>query len=163
MKKINNRWVDENNNSWCALLNTEEQAKAKSGTLVNCRGCIGCIDCIDCSDCRGCIGCRDCSDCRGCIGCRDCIDCRGCSDFKENPQRVTSHKLGEDSRNTTIYFNYSVSQVVTGCFRGDIEEFKKAIKEKHGDNEYAVKYMEWLDNVEPYIEAMRATEARDEK
>jgi hypothetical protein len=45
MKKINNSWYDENNNSWNADVETEESAQVKSNTLINCSGC---------SDCRGC-------------------------------------------------------------------------------------------------------------
>ena len=35
-KKINDYWIDENNNSWDASDYTEEQAQEKSESLVNC-------------------------------------------------------------------------------------------------------------------------------
>ena len=35
MKKINNRWVDENNNSWNADFETEESSLVKSKSLKN--------------------------------------------------------------------------------------------------------------------------------
>lgn len=42
MKLINNRWVDENNNSWDANINTEESAQKKSNTMKNCSDCSEC-------------------------------------------------------------------------------------------------------------------------
>ena len=33
---VNNRWVDENNNSWSADIETKESATKKSETLINC-------------------------------------------------------------------------------------------------------------------------------
>lgn len=36
MKLVNNRWVDDENNSWSALTNTEEIAQAKSVSLRDC-------------------------------------------------------------------------------------------------------------------------------
>ena len=72
----NNRYVDEQLNSWSCDEETEVSASIKSRTLTNCNQC---SDCIGCSDCNGCSGCRDCNGCRDCIGCNDCSDCSGCN------------------------------------------------------------------------------------
>jgi len=45
MEKINNYWVDENNNRWDASNNTEKQAQEKSKSLVDCSNCRNCSDC----------------------------------------------------------------------------------------------------------------------
>ena len=50
MKKINNYWVDKNNNRWDASNHTKKQAQAESKSLVNCSNCINCSYCSDCSD-----------------------------------------------------------------------------------------------------------------
>ena len=82
--KRNDRWYDENNNSWI----TEESATQYSPTLTDCRWCGGCRDCSGCSGCSGCSycsrctycsNCINCNSCRSCSGCRSCIDCSSCS------------------------------------------------------------------------------------
>jgi len=83
--KINNRWYDENNNSWLS----EEAATQYSPTLTNCRDCRGCSNCDDCSYCDDCSNCSGCSTCGGCINCSvcsvcsDCSSCNDCSDCKK--------------------------------------------------------------------------------
>jgi hypothetical protein len=79
MNKVNDRWVDKNNNSWSSVFNTEEQALKKSATLIGCRDCSGC------------------SYCSGCSGCSDCSYCRGCS---EQPQVYRTKNIG--SRNSPL-------------------------------------------------------------
>lgn len=37
MKKVNNQWVDSNNNSWNCNINTRKQAEEKSKSLINCQ------------------------------------------------------------------------------------------------------------------------------
>ena len=120
------RWVDQNNNSWSTVL-TEEQANLLSVSI------------IDCSDCRDC---RDCS---------ACFNCRACSGFKSNPERVVSPAIGSRDDNTTIYFNSGVTQVVCGCFRGTLAEFRDKVVGTHGDNEHAKNYLAWIERVERYI------------
>ena len=179
---VNSWYVDENGNKWDADSETAESAEAKSKTLVDCSGCSGCIDCsgcIGCRDCSGCIGCRDCRncsccsgcrdcidcsgcrdciDCSGCIGCRDCIDCIGCSccrDFKINPQRIVSAKIGSRNDNSVIYWVDENVQVVCGCFRGNIPEFKQAIVKMHSGTEHETAYLKWVSAVEIYMEAVK--------
>ena len=48
------------------------------------------------------------------------------------------------SRDDTVTFMRSKEKkiiVSVGCFRGTIDEFEKAVKETHGDNEHAKAYM----------------------
>ena len=88
--KRNDRWYDENDNSW----STEESATRFSPTLNNCSSCSDCSWCRDCSNCSNCscshcgscsncsdcYDCSDCSNCRRCSDCSNCSDCYGCSD-----------------------------------------------------------------------------------
>ena len=93
MKKFNDYWVDENNNTWGVRKTTEEQAVSYSNNLINCKNCNNCIDCIGCNNCSGCRSCRicvgcyackrcyscdDCSNCISCYNCRSCGNCRNC-------------------------------------------------------------------------------------
>ena len=157
MKKINNRWIDDNNNSWSADFYTKEQAEKYSKSLIDCRDCSGCSDCRDCSgcigcrDCSGCRYCSDCSDCIGCRACRDCSGCRYCSDcirFVNNPQRYTTAKIGSRKENTTFYWDNDRTLVICGCFRGTVEEFKKQVEEVHGNNNYGLEYKNEIEKVE---------------
>ncbi len=72
LRKRNNRWYDENGNSWI----TEELATTYSPTLTNCYNCRGCINCYNCS---GCSNCKDCSSCRDCYNCSNCSNCSSCT------------------------------------------------------------------------------------
>ena len=58
MKKINNYWVDKNNNKWNCDSFTEEKAIKNSNTLIN---CFHCHNCSYCSDCHNCSHCHNCS------------------------------------------------------------------------------------------------------
>jgi hypothetical protein len=73
-KRENDRWYDENNNSW----DSEELATQLSPTLTDCNDCYRCRDCRDCGHCRGCINCSDCLSCDICVDCRNCRLCRYC-------------------------------------------------------------------------------------
>ena len=133
MKKINNRWVDDNNNSWDCDIYTKDQAEKYSKSLIDCSNCSDCSDCSYCSHCRG------------------CRYCRGCNGWKQNPERVVSPLIGSRKDNTTIYFSKDRTEVVCGCFRGTLEEFKQQVQEIHGDNQHGEDYMAWINRVEKYI------------
>ena len=162
MEKTNNYWTDSNNNKWNCDLYTKEQAEKYSKSLVNCHGCIDCRDCSSCSYCSGCSYCSSCSfclycrDCRSCRDCRDCSFCSGCSgcidcrEFKSNPERITSKKIGSRNSQTTYYFNEEIEQIVCGCFQGTLQEFKEAIKKEHKNNEHSKDYFKWIEAVESY-------------
>ena len=148
MKKLNNRWYDENNNSWNANLETKESALAKSKTLSDCSGC---SDCRDCSNCSGCSGCRDCNYCSDCIGCSDCSgcndcsgcsNCRGCSGYKTNAQRYITAKIGSRNSQMSIYWtNKDDVQIFCGCWKGNIKDFEKRVKEVHAKTEHLKPYL----------------------
>jgi hypothetical protein len=150
-----NYWVI-GTNKWSVVNYTKEEAEMYSRTLINCENCIDCRNCSNCSNCRDCHRCIDCIDCIGCHGCRycidciDCINCGGCSDFKTNPERITSPKLGSRNSQTTFYWNNEKEQIVCGCYRGTLKEFEEKIKETHGDNEFAQGYFKWIESIKFY-------------
>jgi hypothetical protein len=112
MKKINNRWYDENNNSWSAHYETEESARIKSDSL------------------------------------RNCSNCYDCSDFKTNPQRYVTGKIGSRNAQTTFYWNEELNQVICGCFNGTLEEIEARVKAVHKNNEQHLnEYLKEIDKV----------------
>ena len=152
MKQINGYWVDENNNRWDIRIYTEEQAEKYSKSLANCNNCFNCRNCYYCFNCRNCcdcnycgdcFSCRNCCDCNNCHNCRCCNNCRNCNyckDYKQNPQRYTTDKVGSRNDQTTFYYgetknNEKEIQVVCGCFEGNLETFEKAVLETHKDND----------------------------
>lgn len=111
----------------------------------------GCWDCSDCSNCSNCRSCSDCSNCRSCSFCSDC------SDFKSNPQRVVSPILGSRSAQTTYYFDASKGQIVCGCFKGTLQEFREAVIRRHGIKKpHGSSYLKWIASVEVYIKSLEA-------
>ena len=119
----------------------------------DCSYCRDCSDCSDCSYCRYCSYCSYCSYCRDCSYCSDCSycrDCRGCSNFKTNPQRITSPILGSRNSQTTYYWNDENEKIVCGCFKGTLEEFETKVKITHGDNDFAKGYLKWIELVKIY-------------
>jgi hypothetical protein len=127
MKLINNRWYDENNNSWNADIETEESSLKKSKSLIYCSDC---SDCSYCSDCRG---------------CSDCSYCRGCSGIKSNPQRYVTPKIGSRNSQTSIYWTTKDdAQIICGCWRGNIADFKKRVKEVHAKTEHLNPYLKQI-------------------
>jgi hypothetical protein len=135
-------WVDDNNNSWSVDYHTIEQAMKYSKSL---------IDCSYCCDCSYCRYCRDCIDCSNCRYCRDCSNCSGCSDFTDNPERITSPKIGSRNDQTTVYFLGDKVQVVCGLYKGNLASFRDAVIAEHGENEHAKAYLLWIGRVEQYI------------
>jgi hypothetical protein len=182
MKKENGYYIDDQGNKWSVNYETEKSAQKKSKSLITCRGCSDCKDCSYCSNCsycNGCSSCRDCSccsdcrgcsDCNGCNYCRDCSDCsdcrdcnyckdcrdcsycRGCSDFEENPQRITSPKIGSRNDQTTVYWTDKKDLVVCGCFKGNLKEFEERVKEVHKDILYTAQYLNFIQKVKTYRE-----------
>jgi len=163
MKKIDGFYVDENNNKWSTEVETLETATAKSKTLIGCRDCSDCrycSNCSNCSDCRycrycsycsSCSSCRDCSSCSDCRYCSNCSSCSDCSGYKENPQRIVSPRIGSRQRQTTVYWTGKEDvQVVCGCFKGSLEEFKKKVIAVHNNSEYCNQYLTFIEKVEVY-------------
>lgn len=147
MKLIDNRWVDDNNNSWNADIETEESVQKKSNTLLDCSNCSDCSDCINCTYCSDCTKCSNCTWCSSCSSCSDCSDCSG---FKTNPQRITSERIGSRNSQKTYYWTEEHEQVVCGCFKGTLDEFEQRVKEVHGDNEHGIAYQKWIDKIKIY-------------
>ena len=164
MKQINGYWVDENNNRWNIEIYTEEEAEKCSKSLVNCYDCDNCYGSSSCNDCRCCCNChgccncyccRDCDNCRyccDCYNCRNCDSCRYCYNYKQNPQRYTTKKIGSRNDQTTFYYGETENgmevQVVCGCFRGNLEDFEKAVLETHKDNDlYRKQYLKEIEKV----------------
>jgi hypothetical protein len=104
MEIINNRFYDQNGNSWSCNAETAESAELKSKKLINCR---------DCRDCRGCSGCSD------------------CRDWESNPQRYVTPSIGSRNAQTTFYFSKDKTQVVCGCFNDSLEAFTTKVVETH--------------------------------
>ena len=146
MKKEGDWFVDERGNEWSALLYSEEKAEKLSATLINCNDCSGCSYCSYCS------GCSYCSYCSGCSYCSYCSGCSGCSYYKENPCRILSKRIGSRKDQTSIYWTTKEDvQVICGCFRGSLLEFKKAVKETHGENEFGKEYSHFIKLAEYVI------------
>ena len=123
MDKINNFYVDENNNRWDADIYTKSYAQKCSESLVYCHNC------------------------------SDCSCCRNCSDFNINPQRYVTPKVGSRDDNTTIYWVGNDVQVVCGCFRGNVDEWEAKIKETHKYNEKHLKeYLEQVEHINKIME-----------
>ena len=150
-------FIDENNNRWSIEFYTLESATKKSESLNNCLNCFNCSGCSYCSRCSYCSGCFNCSDCSGCSycsgcsrcsHCSDCSGCSGCSGFKENPQRLTSSKIGSRNSQTTVYWTDDKEEVICGCFKGTLDKFKIRVIEKHGNNEYAKQYLTFIEKVQ---------------
>lgn len=159
MNKINNFYVDENNNRWDADIYTKSDAQTCSESLVSCHNCRDCHNCSYCRDCHNCHYCRNCSDCRNCSNCSNCHNCRNCyychncSDFNINPQRYVTPKVGSRDDNTTIYWVGNDVQVVCGCFCGNVDEWEAKIKETHKYNEKHLKdYLEQVENIKKIME-----------
>lgn len=131
LKKINRYWVDENNNRWNIEIYTEEQAEKYSKSLVNCYNCINCINCRNCLNCNY---------------------CDNCSNYKSNPQKYTTKEIGSRDDQITFYYGKTKIgmelQVVCGCFRGNLEKFKKSVLETHKDNDlYRKQYLKEIEKV----------------
>lgn len=144
----------------------------------NCHNCHDCNDCNDCCYCRNCHNCRNCNNCRNCINCINCINCyycyycrccyycdychdchycHNCHDYKQNPQRYTTKEIGSRNDQTTFYYGETEKgmevQIICGCFRGNLEDFEKAVLETHKDNDlYRKQYLKEIEKVKVLFE-----------
>ena len=154
MKKINNFWVDENDNKWWCGDTTKEQAIAYSESLIDCHYCHNCSDCCNCHNCRDC---RNCNNCRNCHYCHNCDNCHCCERYTENPALYRTDRIGSRNDQTTFYYGKTEEgmslQIVCGCFRGDLEEFEKAVLKTHANNEeYKIQYLKEIEKVKVLFE-----------
>jgi hypothetical protein len=122
----------------------------------NCSGCSDCSNCSHCSYCSHCSNCSYCSNCSHCSYCSDCSNCYycyDCSNFKENPERIMSSKIGSRKTQTIIYFDKTKNFVICGCFKGSLEEFEARINKVYPkDNIYNIEYTTFINKVKKYME-----------
>jgi hypothetical protein len=77
----------------------------------------------------------------------------------KNGEKITSAKrpfisitnLGNDSRELRAFMTDKGIRLETGCFFGDVAEFKAALKEKHGKNIHAKEYTFALKLIETHF------------
>jgi hypothetical protein len=64
-----------------------------------------------------------------------------------------SKKIGSRNVQTTVYWTSTENiQVVCGCFRGNLDEFEKAIKETHKYNEQHLSdYLNFVEKCKNFI------------
>ncbi len=123
MKHENGYWIDENNNRWGECCG-KERAKELSSSMINCDNCCGCY-------------------------------C--CERYTENPTLYRTDRIGSRKDRTTFYYGKTEKgmslQVVCGCFRGDLEEFEKAVLKTHADNDiYREQYLKEIQKVKALFE-----------
>jgi hypothetical protein len=116
----NNRWWDDNKNSWSAEIETEESAKLKSDSLVNCYSC---------------------------YSCESCKSCTSCEFFKKDPERYFKNNIGSRDGQVKCFWIAGKSTVVCGCFTGNLLDFEKAVEKTHGDNEFGEQYKKYIAEV----------------
>jgi hypothetical protein len=119
---------------------------------ISCSFCSFCHDCHDSSFCRNCSFSSYCIDCCFCSSSSYCINCSYCHGFKENPERITSPKIGSRNGHTTYYWTKDHEQIVCGCFIGTLEDFEKAVEKTHGNNQQAHDYLKWIERVKIYLQ-----------
>ena len=123
----------------------------------NCRYCNKCCDCRYCDNCYSCHDCRNCCDCDYCNNCCHCGNCNYCRNYKSNPQRYITSKIGRRNDQTTFYYGKTENgmevQIICGCFRGNLEKFEKAVLETHKDNFfYRKQYLKEIEKVKVLFE-----------
>ena len=66
-----------------------------------------------------------------------------------NADYTTIKGFGRNCRNTTFFKSEDGDvKVVCGCFYGTLDEFRKKVKETHGDSKYATEYLMIADLME---------------
>ena len=164
VKLVDGYWTDENSNVWNSEIYTESQAIVNSASLINCKNCINCDSCDSCNSCDSCYSCYSCNSCDSCRSCRFCNSCYSCNscdscrccdsskEMKSQPQIYTSQKMGSRDDYTTFYFYDDIIYVKCGCFYGDLVKFEEAVKETHGKNEHAERYIKEIAKVKMIFE-----------
>ena len=145
MKKVNNKWYDNNNNSWDCSVYTEEQAEGWSKTLVGCNYCHNCTDCNNCNNC---------TDCYNCDNCHNCDNCDNCNNWNKTPQSIVSNYIGSRDSQTTIYFSEDKTEVVCGCFKGTLEEFEAKVNNEYSEeSKHGIEYRNFIKKAKVYMES----------
>jgi len=156
MKKINDYWVDKNNNKWDSLIFTEKEAKELSKTLINCSYCYNCRYCSYCYNCRYCSYSSNLNDCGY------CSYCSNCSDFKTNPQRYYTPLIGSRNKQTKFYWTNDKMQITCGCFTADsIAVFEDRIKAVYGDGKSDIYFNQYINEIEIFKLIYRSRNERN--
>jgi hypothetical protein len=58
--------------------------------------------------------------------------------------------MGSRKSQTTYYWTAEHEQVVCGCFKGTLQQFKEAVAKTHGENKHGKDYRAWIVKVERY-------------
>ena len=78
----------------------------------------------------------------------NCRDRRDCWDFKENPSRIIKTNIGSRDDTTYVYWTKKDdSQVICGCFKGDLQTFEEKVKQTYKDNEFGIAYQSLINAV----------------
>jgi hypothetical protein len=78
--------------------------------------------------------------------CFGCSDCSGIKDFKDNPQRYTTPRIGSRNAQTTLYWNSEKHQVfVCSANLDTIETFEARVRKVHGNDEYLQPYLKQIE------------------
>lgn len=78
-----------------------------------------------------------------------CKECPlGDAEVSGNADYTTIKGFGRNCRNTTFFKSEDDVKVVCGCFYGTLDEFRKKVKETHGDSKYATEYLMIADLME---------------
>ena len=104
---------------------------------------------------KACWNCRDCSYCSGCSDCRDCSYCSYCSyckGYESNPNCLVSTKIGSRNAQTVVYILDDNIQVICGCWRSNLIDFEKRVKEVYTkDIQHYKDYMRFIKQAKSYI------------
>ena len=70
-----------------------------------------------------------------------------------NEDYTTIKGFGREYRNTTFFRQKNGSiGVVCGCFYGTLDEFRKKVRETHGESKYAKEYLMIADLMEMHFD-----------
>lgn len=76
----------------------------------------------------------------------------GNAKVSDNADYATVKGFGREFRTTTFFRQKDKTiRVVCGCFYGTLEEFRKKVKETHGDSKYAKEYLMIADLMETHF------------
>jgi hypothetical protein len=76
------------------------------------------------------------------------IYCTSCRDYKTNPSRYVTPKIGSRNAQTVFYWTTPNDyQVICGCFRGNLKEFETQVADVHRDNEHGLNYKKQIKKV----------------
>ena len=57
--------------------------------------------------------------------------------------------MGSRNAQTTMYFDDKRTEVICGCFKGSLDEFKLTVIAKYGEEH---EYIKWINKVQKYME-----------